>query len=276
MNILIDTDIGGDVDDALAVALALCSPNIHISGITLVYIDNTWRQGVITELLDIFVRPAIPIVRGAEKPLIGHWAYSGTTWIPPNIADNTAAEFIIKQCDADPQLILVPIGPLTNIAAAISAAPRIAKNRKITIMGGAPGQSRAEWNIFCDPEAAAIVFSSGAVINLVGLNVTEQCQFTNEEVEAFANGNEKSKYLYQLMTKFISDYNYLPILHDPLAMASLINNDVLTFEPRNIAVEVSDIPTRGYIINTPSGADINIATHVNVERFKQNLIKSFT
>jgi len=269
MKILIDTDIGGDVDDALAVALALNAPGVQIAGITLVYMDNIWRQGVLEALLNVYGRRDIPVVRGAEKPLIGQWTLNSHTWQPPNPADNTAAEFIIRQCDADPDLILVPIGPLTNIAAAMAAAPRIAHNRKIVLMGGAPGQPRAEWNILCDPEAAAMVLTSGADIKLVGLNVTEQCQFTPEEVAAFARGGETARYLHQLMEKFVQDYHYLPILHDPLAMASLIDPTVLTFEPQQLLVELTGTHTRGQLISAPHGAKINVATQVSVATCKE-------
>ena len=268
MKILLDTDIGGDVDDALALALALRSPEIDIIGISLVYIANEWRANILKNMLQVYGREDIPFVIGAEKPIVGYWGDA-----PPNLKDNTAAEFIISQCDNNPDLVLVPIGPLTNIAAAFAAAPRIAQGRKVMIMGGALNQARAEWNIFCDPEAASIVLESGADIHMVGLNVTERCQFTSQEVSAFDNSVPEGKLMGDMIDKFIKDYNYLPILHDPLTVASLIWDDLLTFETKKIAVELKGLFSRGFLVEAESGAKVNIATNVNDMLFKQRLLE---
>jgi len=273
MDILIDTDIGGDVDDALALALALCTPKLNVIGISLVYIDNTWRHDFVDKMLDVFERRDIPVVKGAEKPLIGKWANDGVPWTPRESSANKAAEFIIKSCDENPDLVIVPIGPLTNIAAAIATAPRIAKNRKIVLMGGTLNQARSEWNILCDPEAAAIVLESGADITMVGLNVTEPCQLTSQEVESFANAGTKAKCLHGMMKKFIKDFNFLPVPHDPLAVSVLIWDDLLVFERKKLAVELSGAHSRGQIIETSSGAEVKIATDVNAQLFKERLIQ---
>ena len=255
MKILIDTDIGGDVDDAVALALAIKSKELDIIGISLVYIANQWRAGILQNMLQVYNREDIPYVIGAEKPLIGTWGDN------PNLENNRAAEFIIKICDENPDAVLVPIGPLTNIAAAFLAAPRIAIHRKIMLMGGTWGEQRAEWNIQCDPEAADIVINSGADISMVGLNVTELCQFTQEEVDMFKTG-----LLNEMIHKFILDYKYLPILHDPLAVAGLIWNDLIVFEEKNIAINPS-----GILINGKTA--VNIAVSVNHKLFKKRLIE---
>jgi inosine-uridine nucleoside N-ribohydrolase len=273
--ILIDTDIGGDVDDALAVALAIHSPELDIAGISLVYESNEWRKGVLDNMLKIYKRTDIPVAIGAEKPLIGLW--NGKK--PPNLAENRAAEFIIRLCDEDSGLVIAAIGPLTNIAAALCAAPRIAQGRKICLMGGAFNTVRPEWNIFCDPEAADIVFNSGSDIYMVGLDITEKCRFTQEEVDAFAEKGGEGQLLHRMILKCISDFEsawsnkYLPILHDPLAVSSLLWNDHLTFKRENVIIELQGRHTRGATFKHQDGAAINVAVDVDSRLFKERLIE---
>jgi inosine-uridine nucleoside N-ribohydrolase len=275
VRILIDTDIGGDVDDALAVALAIHSPELDIKGISLVYEANEWRKGVLDNMLTVYNRTDIPVAVGAEKPLIGLW--NGKK--PQNPAENKAAEFIIGLCDEDPGLVIAAIGPLTNIAAAICAAPRIAKGRKICLMGGAFNASQPEWNILCDPEAADIVINSGADIDMIPLDVTEKCRFTREEVDAFAEKGEEGRLLHRMMVKCINDFEkawgrtYLPILHDPLVISALFGNNLLIFKRVNVIIELRGGHTRGATVMHQNGAAIQAAVDVNPELFKKRLVE---
>ncbi|MDR1663424.1 MAG: nucleoside hydrolase [Clostridiales bacterium] len=278
--VLIDTDIGGDVDDAIALALALSSPEISVAGISLVYLGNAWRHGILSNMLEVYGRKDIPVAIGAEKPLIGSWGQSGDTeaersGASPVFIDerNRAAEFIIRLCEDDPELTLVPIGPLTNLAAAMLAAPRIAKGRRIMLMGGSPGDGRAEWNFLCDPEAAVTVLNSGAAVSIVGLNVTELCRFTQAEVDSFAHGGKKERLLYEMMRDFTREH-YLPVLHDPLAVGALLWDDVIAFEKKRVSVELCDRSRRGALTETENGAEVRIATEVNPELFRKRLIET--
>jgi inosine-uridine nucleoside N-ribohydrolase len=273
--ILIDTDIGGDVDDALAVALAIHSPELDIKGISLVYEANEWRKGVLDNMLKVYNRTDISVVAGAEKPLIGLW--NGKK--PPNPAENKAAEFIIRLCDEDPGLVIAAIGPLTNIAASICAAPRIAKGRKICLMGGAFNVLRPEWNILCDPEAADIVINSGADIYMVPLDVTEKCRFTREEVDSFAEKGEEGRLLHGMILKCIHDFEkawgraYLPILHDPLVISAFFWNDLLTFKWENVIIELQGSHTRGATVKRQDGVPIHLAVDADPEIFKKRLLE---
>jgi len=187
--ILIDTDIGGDVDDALALAMALNTPDIEIVGITNVYLANAWRAGVTKHVLQVYGRENIPVCTGAEKPLLGWWDESRIPNSSPDYGEfggkalPHACDFIIEKAMEYDDLILVAIGPLTNVGLALAKAPHIASRIKIILMGGQLNKAHPEWNIVCDPEAARIVFESGADITMVGLDVTNRTQLTREEVD---------------------------------------------------------------------------------------------
>ncbi|MDR1532213.1 MAG: nucleoside hydrolase [Clostridiales bacterium] len=261
MRILLDTDIGGDVDDALALALVLHSPELELAGITLVYEDNQWRAGLLRDMLSTYGRE-IPFVLGAEQPLTGRWGAG-------SLGPEAAADFIIQGCEQDPDLVIVGIGPLTNIAAAFKAKPSIAAGRRVCLMAGDLPPNQAEWNIKCDPKAAAIVYGSGANLSVIGLNVTERCYLTQEDVDLFGKlESAEARLLSEMLGRFMDRFNILPILHDPLAIGSLIWDDVLVFEKRRLKVE-----TGGFTVEAPDGAEISAAVSVKAELFKERLLR---
>lgn len=280
--ILIDTDIGGDVDDALALAMALNTPDIEIVGITNVYLANAWRAGVTKQLLKVYGREDIPVCTGAEKPLIGWWDESRIPSSSPDYGEYRgealphACDFIIRMAETVEDLTVVAIGPLTNLGLALAKAPHIAGKIRILMMGGQVNRAHPEWNIVCDPEAARIVFESGTPITMVGLDVTNRCQFTREEVDMVGQaGNVRSDTLAQMMEIFIQNFGYLPILHDPLAMSLLMWDDILTLEKKNILIETGGQYTRGLTIDCDwgDGVPVTVATDVNVEEFKRRVIE---
>ena len=282
IKLLIDTDIGGDVDDALALALALNTPEIEIVGITNVYLANAWRAGVTKHMLQVYGREDIPVCTGAEKPLIGWWDESR---IPNSAADYGefrgeklphACDFIIQKAEETDGLVLAAIGPLTNVGLALAKAPHIAKKLDIVMMGGQLNRAHPEWNIVCDPEAARIVFESGAKIRMVPLDVTTRCQFTREEVDAVkAADNPRAQLLGEMMEQFIVSFGFLPILHDPLALSALVWVDILRWEDKKVLIETGGQYTRGLTIDCDwgDGAPVLAATDVRAEEFKKRMIE---
>lgn len=280
--ILIDTDIGGDVDDALALAMALNTPNVEIVGITNVYLANAWRAGVTKELLRVYGREQIPVCAGAEKPLIGWWDENRIPNSSPDYGEYRgeklphAADFIIRKAEETDDLVLLAIGPLTNVGLALAKAPHIAKRLRIFMMGGQLNKAHPEWNIVCDPEAARIVFESGADVTMVGLDVTNRCRFTRDEVDEIKNaGNPRAERLGLMMEQFIRNFGYLPILHDPLALAALIWPDLLKLERKRILIETRGELTRGLTVDCDwgEGQEAWAATDVDVQGFKRRLIE---
>ncbi len=187
--VVIDCDTG--VDDAMAILYGLLSPNIEIVGLTCCW-GNIWVETTTANtlrLLEIVQMPSIPVAMGARKPLLGpiwelgngvHGADGqGNTNLPPPKLEpvkESAAELLVRLAHEHPgELTLVPIAPLTNVAAALALDPSIAQlYKEVVLMGGnflAPGNAAkwAEANIWHDPEAAQMVFEAGWPITAVGL-----------------------------------------------------------------------------------------------------------
>lgn len=240
----IDTDMGGDIDDALAITLAMNAPQLDLVGISTVYMANEWREGLVRNMMKAYGRPDIPVHRGAETPLIGRWGDD----VPEKALPNEAVPALIEAARSTPGLVVAAIGPLTNIALALAVAPDIAKHIKLYIMGGMITRPHPEWNIFCDPEGARIVLESGADITLLGLDVTEQCRLDKEESLALVAGEtEKKRFLRGEMERFLTSFNFLPTLHDPLTIAAILweDTELITYEMMDIRVETRGEFTRG-------------------------------
>ena len=211
--IIIDTDPG--VDDAMAIFLALRSPDLELVGLTTVFgnsnVDATTRNAL--NLLHVAGRTDIPVARGAGRPLVnppgptGEWVHGDdamgnigwTTVLDPALkpVDVPAARFIVDMVMANPgEITLVPIGPLTNLALALQLEPRIAANvREIVMMGGsalAPGNVSplAEANVHNDPHAASVVFSADWPITMAGLDVTESIPMDDAHFGALATSSD--------------------------------------------------------------------------------------
>src|SRR5258708_1340506 len=199
--IILDTDIGTDVDDCLALALVLASPELELAGVTCVYGDTLLRARMALKLLRLRGLPDIPVRAGIQKPLLGlrpvYWeGHEGQGLLTAEDEKDGqlqpqgefAPHFIVREVMAHPgETHVIGIGPLTNIAMAMLREPRLAANlRHLTIMGGvirgvdSLDLHYAEHNIISDPEAAHIVFSSGAPMTVIPLNITVQVRIRVE------------------------------------------------------------------------------------------------
>ena len=181
--IILDTDIGTDVDDCLALAVILGSPEVQLAGVTCVYGDVGLRARMVKKLLGLYGLRGIPILRGESEPLLGlrpvYWeGHEGQGLVEPEDETQDESEdavgFIIRTVLENPGKIqLLAIGPLTNVALAIKREPRVVHDLGgLMIMGGVMRGPTSldlpyvEHNIRCDPEAAHIVLASGAPITL--------------------------------------------------------------------------------------------------------------
>lgn len=289
--IIIDTDIGDDIDDAFALALAVHSPELELIGITTVFRNSEIRAKIAKALLTSYGRGDIPVYAGIDIPLLqGFSDRDNDTFdekgrlIPCQYDCDTMGnfipeaewgpDFIIRSILENPgQITLIPIGPLTNVAAAIRKCPEIVyKIKKIVLMGGAFHEDFPEWNILCDPEAAHIVFTSGAEIYAVGLDVTMKCRLNMEQVRQFeALGSEGSVILSGMMKNWFAHYRFeCPVLHDPLTVGCVINPSFVKFRKQEIFVDLYE-GERGKtrIADEPekSGSGIWIAEDVEAERY---------
>jgi len=189
--VLIDCDPGQD--DAVMLMLAMASPELDILGITTVggNVPLARTQANARRIRDLMGRPGIPVHAGCDRPLVrplvtaahvhGETGLRGLDLPEPAapLAPAHAVDFIVETLRARDDVVLCPTGPLTNVALALAKAPDIAgRVRRIVLMGGAVAGGNvtpvAEYNVFADPEAADVVFRSGAPITMIGLDCTHR------------------------------------------------------------------------------------------------------
>jgi purine nucleosidase len=259
--IIIDTDIGDDIDDALAVQMALNSPELELVGITTVLRSPRKRAQIALHLLHVNNRADVPVTAGASKPLVGDWnTYSEPCQYIEDLMSGYkvneepgAAQFLVEQAALLPQQITVAaIGPLTNIAEAILRSELFKANvKEIVLMGGVYSYHYNEWNIKCDPEAAKIVFDSGIPITMVGLDVTMKCIISVQEaIQMLKQGKQAASLL---LLGLIESWHKVAkdrpiILHDLLVIAELIDSSIMQKEKKRVDIETAGQYTRGMTI----------------------------
>lgn len=273
--IIIDTDPGQD--DAVAILLALASPDeLEVLGLTAVAgnvpLELTARNArMICELAG---KPETLVFAGCDRPLAhdlvtaehvhGKTGLDGPTLPEPTmpLQDGDAVDFIVDTLRTQPEktVTLCPIGPLTNIAAALQRAPDIAARiQEIVLMGGAYFEvgnitPAAEFNIYVDPEAAEIVFKCGAPITVMPLDVTHKALVTTARNEAFrALGTPVGTAVAQ-MTDFFERFDREKYgsdgapLHDPCVTAYLLQPDLFSGRFINVEIETRSALTRGMTV----------------------------
>lgn len=268
--IILDTDPG--IDDALALFLALASPDAQLEAVTTVsgnvHVDLTTRNAL--ALLELAGRTDIPVARGSDRPLVRQPVIAdlvhgsnglGNVELPAPRSQPVpqhAVDLIIEKIMHAPgEITLIPIGPLTNIALALRREPRIAQHvREVVLMGGAvrvPGNvtPTAEFNIFVDPQAAHIVFHADWPMRLVSLDATMQAPLTRAQVNELASTNSPVTRLIQQMLDFYLD-NFAPKvgsnvfhMHDPLCLAAALQPDLISWAPAYVDVELAGTLTLG-------------------------------
>ena len=249
--VIIDVDTG--IDDAVALVLALQAKELDIKGITTVAgnqtIEKTTRNTL--DVVEYFGRSDIPVAMGAKGPLVREQiiaAYAhgesglGTAVLPmakSPVHPLDAVSFIRKVLEgSDEPITLVPTGPLTNIAILLKAYPHLKeKIKEIVLMGGGAFQGNsnatAEFNIFVDPEAAAVVYASGVKIVMCGLDVTMKAIVTPEDVETIkAIGNKAGDFVAEAFSFYMAMYrknaNFTGCaVHDAVTITYLIKPELI-------------------------------------------------
>lgn len=272
--VIFDTDIGTDVDDILALGFLLGSPEeIDLIGVTTVYGDVTLRARMVRKMLQLRGKDGVAVHTGVRDPLLKldpiYWpGHEGVGLLQDDddlapADSNDAVGYLIETVLARPgEITLLAVGPLTNVATAILREPTFARSLKqLMIMGGKVDMSNNSWgpgehNIKCDPEAAAVVFSSGAHIDLVPLDVTLRALIRQSGVDALlalpdpyhqALGDQVARY-----PGFV-DRGGSTFLHDPLAAMALVRHDLLGWQPYHVDVELTGRLTRAMtVVRTPT------------------------
>ncbi len=272
--IIIDTDPGQD--DAVAILLALASPELDVLGLTAVAgnVPLALTEKNARIVCELAGRPDIPVFAGAETPLKrklvtaehvhGKTGLDGPTLPDPKmpLQSSHAVEFIIDTLRIEPEgeVSLLPIGPLTNIAMAFERAPDIiGKVAEIVLMGGAYFEvgnitPAAEFNIYVDPEAAEIVFRSGVPLTVMPLDVTHKALTTRPRVEAFRALGTQAGEMVAAWTDFFERFDKEKYgsegapLHDPCTVAYLLEPDLFEGRHINVEIEIGSDLTRGMTV----------------------------
>lgn len=229
--VILDTDLGTDVDDALALAVLLGSNEVDLIGITTVYGDVRLRSAIAMHICSMAGR-AIPSYLGESKPISGREAWmSGLegkniknldSFTPQAIS---AVDFLVETVNAQPKAIdVIAIGPLTNIARAIQSSQEFEKNiKRVWIMGGDFTQSKVEHNFKCDVDAARIVLESKIPISILDLPNSQKTIIRMQEIEKIAKAPQLGSLLYSEIMSWIQPRNQdWTIPHDPIAALALL------------------------------------------------------
>jgi purine nucleosidase len=248
--VIIDTDIGDDIDDAFAVALALRSPELQILGITTTFGDTETRAKLLDRFLAEAGHPEIPVAAGIPTPPKStltqrRYAESGR-FTKPSHPD--AVAFLLNQIRRNPgQVTLIAIGPLMNVGAAIDKDPAtLRKLKRIILMGGSihrgygdlgfgpPTPPQPEWNILNDIPSAQKLFASGVPLFVMPLDATQLKLDEVKRAFLFSQGTPLTDALTLLYHQWGQQ---TPTLFDPMTIAFLINPALCPIQPMHIRID---------------------------------------
>lgn len=290
---IIDTDPGDDIDDAFAITLAV-KAKLDLVGITTVFRNSVQRAKMTKMLLRLCGRDDIPVCAGVDTAIVQKMQYllppellekemkDGFYTLPQylpemdneNISDEHAVDFIIRKArELKGNLVIIAIGPFSNVAMAIRKAPDIIPLiKEIRLIGGYYTKDIPEWNVACDPECARVMYSSGIPIKAIGLDLTLQCGLSNETVEklkSFKDGT--NKLLCTMLGKWFAHYGYdKPIMHDPLVIASILDPEIVGFERKNVLIGLQGEERNKTIMQqnkTLENSEIEVGLTVDPEKF---------
>ncbi len=298
--IILDCDPGHD--DAIAILLAIASPEVELIGVTTVAgnttIDKTTSNAL--RILELAGRSDIPVYRGADKPFIreqdiadhvhGVSGLDGPDLPEPTTSEQDlhAVDYLAQEIRArDGKVTLIPTGPLTNIGLLFALHPD-ARPERIVIMGGAIGEGNrtpaAEFNIWADPEAAQRVFLEGLDTTMVGLDVTHGALIKDEHTERMRGAGRVGKVVAELMDFYsrfhrsrYPDLEGSP-MHDPVCVAHVIDPTLMTVLDAFIEVDCSAGPSwgrtnvdwRGREHSSPPNAKVGVS--IDGDRFAELIV----
>ncbi len=302
VKLLIDCDPG--VDDAVALLLAAGHPDAEVLAITTVAGNQTLEKVTLNarRIATIAGLDGVPVAAGADRPLVrdqimaaevhGETGLDGPAYFEPTVplADTNGVDLIIDTVMSRPgEVTLVPIGPLTNIAAALRREPRLVEAvAGVVIMGGSYTRGNttaaAEFNILADPEAAAIVFSARWPLTMVGLDLTHQARATDAVIDRImaldtAPGRFVVDLLRAAQKRMVAlGWGSELALHDACAVAYAIDPTLMTGQTAHVVVELKGEHTYGMTVTDFRGrsgaANTNVPQELDADRFWSMLVHS--
>jgi inosine-uridine nucleoside N-ribohydrolase len=257
--IVLDTDIGGDIDDAFALALVLHSPELDLRAVTTVSGDTQARARLAAKMLSVAGHPNVPVAAGTPG---AHMDAPQTQWADgfssPALVSKNAVELMQSVLDrGQGKVMIVAVGPLTNVAALLQQHPEEKqKIRQIVLMGGSikrgyyPNSGPTpEYNIAADAAASKVVFSSGLPILMAPLDVTARLQLEQPNLDRlFALHTPTTDALQSLYKLWAQP---VPTLHDPMAVSLLLAPQLCTRQ--SLVIQITDkgmtVPVQGQSAN---------------------------
>jgi inosine-uridine nucleoside N-ribohydrolase len=298
--VLIDCDPGHD--DAMALLLALASPELELLGVSTVHGNQTLGRTTANALRVLeFAGSDLDVAAGADRPLLrepavaaevhGETGLDGPDLPPPAsapVADH-AVDFLAERLRASASPVtLVPTGPLTNVALLLATHPEAAERiERIVLMGGAIAEGNvtpaAEFNIWVDPEAAARVFASGLDVTMIGLDVTHRALMTAEHAERLGAAGRVGAMvaeLWEFYSRFhrrIYDLDGTPV-HDAMAVAHVIRGDLVQTRHVNVEVDCASELCRGRTVvdvwgRTGRAPNAHVGVDVEADAFLELLVE---
>ncbi|MEE3013442.1 MAG: nucleoside hydrolase [Chloroflexota bacterium] len=288
IKMIIDTDPG--VDDAIAILMALAAPGVEILGLTSVGgnvpLARTTRNSL--ALLQAAGRSDIPVVKGASRPLRGKFTYStrfhGPGGISSRLPEPTirpvkrpAVQFLNEKLTSHKpgELVLVALGPLTNLAKLVQEYPCSLKRAKnIVVMGGAvnaPGNvtPKSEFNIYSDPVAAEVLFSSGVPLTLVDLAACRQVSIDRDRALGLRAEHRIGSLALRILQSWFRKHRDRERFefYDPLAMMITLKPTITTVTKINLNVSLEENSSWGQTYESGGAGEITLPLHVDKSRF---------
>ncbi len=268
--VILDTDIGDDIDDAYALVLLTALPDVKLLGVTTTYGQTHERAEIAAKLLTVMGHGDIPVYAGRRGTSMIRQQYEWARgFAGHNLKSEEAVLFLKREIDRSPgEITLIGIGALTNIGDLLTRFPDTrSKIKRIVIMGGAvyvgynnQAPPSPEWNIKCDPAAAKIVYSSGVPLTMAGLEVTTMMQLDSErQKRLFAYGTSGTDALAALTNIWGGN---VPTLFDVVAVAHATGHVFSESEQRH--VEVDD---NGLTRLTDGTPNVTVLVHPKKEAF---------
>ena len=291
--VILDTDIGSDIDDAVALAYLLAQPECELLGITTVTGEAT-RRAMMASAMCKVAGKKVPIFPGVEKPMLIPPRQTkapqadalGSRWPhDTKFPRGQAIAFLKKTIRANPgEVVLLTIGPLTNIGLLFAEDPEIPSMLKSLVMmcgvfsNRLQGIGPTEWNAKLDPHATAICYAAAAPVHRsIGLDVTTQVVMPADEVRKRFRAPLLRPVL-DFAEVFFRDARQITF-HDPLAATTIFTDDICTFTKGTVAVELASDRLKGFTLWTPETKEVpgrhEVAFEVNPDRFFEHYFSRF-
>ena len=283
--VILDTDIGDDLDDAFALALVLRSPELHLIGIETAFADTELRARLVDRYLAAVGRSDIPVLAGVPGPQTNHFSQAAYARQAPDRKHGSAVDFLFKQIHAHPgQITLIAIGALTNVKTAIERDPATFRQlKRVVIMGGSVYRGydkkgdkntppSAEWNIVCDPAGAKALFNSGVPVFVMPLDST-QIHLENPALGTlFAHGSPLTDQLTLLYHQWtpVNEWR-TPTLFDPVAVTYSFRPDLCPATPMHL-----DVDDKGFTRPGPGPNNVQVCLHADEKGFLDLLMNRIT